>query len=47
VYVVGADLVSLCELEREWAALALALALDVEEMWVLRFVVVRGFLFGD
>jgi hypothetical protein len=43
VYVVGADLVSLCELERvcEWVALAL----DLVE-WVLRLVVVNGFLFS-
>jgi hypothetical protein len=49
VYVVGADLVSFCELEREWVALALALDLewaDVEEMWDFRFVVVNGLLFG-
>jgi hypothetical protein len=41
VYVVGADLVSLCELERvcEWVDLV-----EVEEMWYLRFVVVSGFL---
>jgi hypothetical protein len=47
VYVVGADLVSLCELEREWVALALDLEwVDVEEMWDFRFIVVNGLLFG-